>query len=129
MDYLFIETSVFTRRLAELGLEADLKMLQEMLLRNPEAGDLDPGTGGLRKVRMRAGSRGKGTRGGARVHYLHLPHVRRIYLLYVYGKGDQDSLTATQKRQLKSIVQAIREQLRPATLAGAITTGTYRGER
>jgi hypothetical protein len=48
----FIETSVFTRRIQTLGLEERLHRLQTELLVNPEAGDVDPGTGGLRKIRL-----------------------------------------------------------------------------
>ncbi len=79
---VFVETSVFTKRIARLGLEDALRGLQLSLLENPTAGDLDPGTGGLRKVRMTDPTRGKGKRGGARVHYLWLPHRERIYLLF-----------------------------------------------
>lgn len=66
----FVETTVFTRRLRDLGLDDNLKDIQEVLLRRPAAGVLDPGTGGLRKLRMPA--RGKGKSGGARIHYLYL---------------------------------------------------------
>jgi hypothetical protein len=62
----FVETTVFTKRVTALGLEDSLQMLQQELLANPEAGDLEPGTGGLRKVRMRDPRRAKGKRGGAR---------------------------------------------------------------
>ena len=69
-DWLtFVETTAFTKRLAALGLEEFLRELQLALLENPEAGDVEPGTGGLRKVRLGDPTRGKGTRGGARVHY------------------------------------------------------------
>jgi hypothetical protein len=58
----FVETSVFTRRIVALALEEPLRELQLHLLRDPEAGALDPGTGGLRKVRMGDPGRGKGKR-------------------------------------------------------------------
>jgi hypothetical protein len=67
---IFVETGVFTKRVARLGLEEALRELQKELLQNPLGGDLDPGTGGLRKVRIPDPGRGKGKRGGARVHYL-----------------------------------------------------------
>ena len=47
----FVETGVFTRRVQQHGLEDALRYLQLELVENPTAGDLDPGTGGLRKVR------------------------------------------------------------------------------
>ncbi len=40
-----------------------------MLLKNPEAGDVIEGTGGLRKIRYADEKRGKGKRGGLRVIY------------------------------------------------------------
>ena len=72
MRLTFVETVLFTKRVQELGLEAGLRGLQAALMANPTQGDLDPGTGGLRKVRIPDAGRGKGKRGGARVHYLFL---------------------------------------------------------
>jgi hypothetical protein len=60
----FVETTVFTKRVMALGLEDSLQILQQELLADPEAGDVEPGTGGLRKIRMRDPGRGKGKRGG-----------------------------------------------------------------
>ena len=96
-----------TRRIVVLGLEVALHHLQDELQARPMAGVLDPGTGGLRKVRMPDPGRGKGKRGGARVHYLWLPHLQRIYLVFVYSKGDSDTLSADDKRMLKAVVQSI----------------------
>jgi hypothetical protein len=106
----FVETSVFTKRVTALGLDDAVRELQLALLQNPEAGAVDPGTGGLRKVRMADPSRGKGKRGGARVHYLWLEQKRRIYMLYVYAKNETQTLTPDEKKQLRSVVQQIRQQ-------------------
>lgn len=106
----FVESPAFTSRIARMGLENDLRSLQLALIENPERGALDPHTGGLRKIRLSDSSRSKGKRGGARAHYLWLPHVSRIYLLFVYGKGEQDSLTPEQKQTLKKVVQKIRRE-------------------
>ena len=62
MHLCFIETTVFTKRVMQLGLEDELQDLQSELLANPTAGDTDAGTGGLRKVRMRSAGRRKGKR-------------------------------------------------------------------
>lgn len=106
----FIETTVFTRRVHALGLEGMLDRLQAELLANPEAGDVEPGTGGLRKIRLADPARGKGKRGGARVHYLWLEHKGRIYLLFAYAKNEATTLTADQKRQLRALAAKIREE-------------------
>jgi len=105
-----VETVVFTMRIARLGLESALRALQMELEENPEAGDLDPGTGGLRKWRMPDPGRQKGKRGGARVHYLWLRHRETVYLVFVYGKGEVGTLTDEQKRPLRRIVADIKKE-------------------
>ncbi len=47
-------------------------------------------------------------RGGARVHYLWLPHRGLIYLMYVYGKNEAGGLTPEQKKQLREAVVQIK---------------------
>jgi hypothetical protein len=106
----FVETAAFTRRIVRLGLEEPLRELQMDLAKNPEAGKLDPGTGGLRKVRIGDPARGKGKSGGARVHYLWLSRPRVIYLMFVYGKDELDTLAPAQKRELKAVVDAIKAE-------------------
>jgi hypothetical protein len=91
-----------------LDVEESLRRLQLALLDNPEAGDVDPGTGGLRKMRLGDPTRGKGKRGGARVHCLWLPHRSRIYLMFVYGKNEASTLTADQKKKLREVVAQIK---------------------
>jgi hypothetical protein len=93
-----------------LGLEGTLDRLQTELLANPEAGDVEPGTGGLRKIRLPDPARGEGKRGGARVHYLWLRHKGRIYLIFVYAKNEATRLTAAQKRQLRDLATKIRDE-------------------
>jgi len=94
----------------QLGLENELHDLQGELLANPTAGDTDAGTGGLRKIRKRATRRAKGKRGGARAHYLYLAAHGVIYLLFVYGKDEQLTLSRNQKRQLKAMVESIKRE-------------------
>jgi len=106
----FIETNVFTKRVIQLGLENELHDLQGELLANPTAGDTDARTGGLRKIRMRATRRAKGKRGGARAHYLYLAAHGVIYLLFVYGKDEQSTLSRDQKRQLRAMVESIKRE-------------------
>lgn len=112
MNIMFVETRVFTGRVTQLGLEEAVKNLQEEVLSNPEVGRLDPGTGGLRKIRLPDKERGKGKRGGARAHYLWLPDKRLVYLLFVYAKDEAETLTPDQKRQLREVVSAIKESHR-----------------
>lgn len=110
MSVYFIETAVFTRRIAQLGLEEELLELQAALADNPSQGRTDAGTGGLRKVRLSDSRRNKGKRSGARAHYLFLSAHGVIYLVFVYGKDDQDGLTPQQKKQLAVVAERIKAE-------------------
>jgi hypothetical protein len=107
----FVETHVFTKRIVKLGLERALRELQIELAANPKAGDVDPGTGGLRKVRVLDPGRGRGKRGGARVHYLWVPSRELIYLVFAYSKGEAATLTKDQRTALSRIVREIKREL------------------
>ncbi|MFC4527500.1 hypothetical protein [Dyella halodurans] len=73
---IFIETPVFTRQISALVDDEDYAEFQRDLANDPEAGDVIPGTGGLRKIRMAA--KGHGKRGGARVIYYYFASESQI---------------------------------------------------
>ncbi len=77
----------------------------ELLARRPKVGRIIEGTGGLRKVRI--ARPGKGKSGGTRVIYYYHSERRPLLLLLIYAKAAQDSLTDTQKAQLKKHVDSI----------------------
>ena len=66
---------------------------------NPEAGDVIPGSGGLRKVRW--SRTGMGKRGGARVVYFVRNARGELVLMTVYTKGRIESIPAHVLRALK----------------------------
>jgi hypothetical protein len=55
-------------------------------------------------------ARGKGKRGGARVHYLWLPHRDVIYLMFAYSKDEANGLSEQQKKELRAVVEAIEKE-------------------
>jgi hypothetical protein len=63
----FVETKLFTRLVQEYLSDDEYGALQQMLVANPQAGDVIPGAGGVRKVRWSVAGGGK--RGGIRVIY------------------------------------------------------------
>jgi hypothetical protein len=82
----FIRLKAFETAWAMMGLdEEDYQKLENQLLLNPKAGDLIPGSGGARKLRITL--HGKGKRGGARVIYVDFIMESEIYLLYAYPKS------------------------------------------
>jgi hypothetical protein len=96
---VFIETPVFRSRAAKLLDEDALAALQTLLMLRPEAGDIIPGSGGVRKVRVPA--KGKGTRGGGRVIYYWTQADGQIFLLFAYAKNERTDLTARAAKLLR----------------------------
>lgn len=45
-----------------------------------------------------------------RVHHLWLQHREAVYLVFIYGKGEVDTLTDEQKRPLRMIVEGIKKE-------------------
>jgi hypothetical protein len=103
----FVETTVFTKRWAELGLTDDhLRELQIYLLKNPNAGKVIQGTSGARKVRYALPSKGKS--GGVRVIYVDIVRDKQIHLLLCYSKAKQEDLTNEQKQQVNVLVKVLK---------------------
>ena len=86
--------------------DASFRELQVELMKNPEAGDVIKGTGGLRKVRYADEKRGKGKRGGLRAIYFWKDADDQFWLLTVYDKDEADDLTADQRKMLKGRLDA-----------------------
>lgn len=109
MERTFIEVPMFTKKWYSLGLTDDnLRDLQEELLKNPKAGDVIQGTGGIRKIRIPMESRGKGKRGGARVIYVDIELKETIYFINVYTKDEKDDLTDEERKAFKAVVNILK---------------------
>ena len=65
--FTFMESSVFERVCPIYLNDDEYTELQEFMMRNPEAGQIVPGSGGVRKLRW--ARPGMGKRGGLRVIY------------------------------------------------------------
>ena len=100
---VFLETPVFTRQIRELVGDDQYRQLQETLVARPDAGDVIPRSGGLRKIRIAASGRGK--RGGARVIYYWVVAKNQIYMLLAYAKNAQDDLSEDQLKTLRALVR------------------------
>ena len=107
----FKETPWFTKSWYELGFDDEsLTVLQDMILENPEVGDLMRGTGGVRKLRFAFVGRGKS--GSARVCYVDFERYETVYLIAVYKKADQENLTAQERNDIRKLVSSLKAEER-----------------
>ena len=102
----FIEAPTFTAIVSDYLQDDEYRVLQSFLAGDPEAGDVMPGTGGVRKLRWADRRRGKGKRGGLRVIYYHLSTDAQIWLMTLYDKHEMADLSAPEKRALKAALDA-----------------------
>lgn len=106
-----IETKKFSKSLDDLLkkrslLKRDFDVLKKELAINPEAGVPIVGTGGVRKIRLKSASGGKS--GGFRICYYYFVQDEAIYLLLIYGKNEQESLTMVEKNALRILVSFLK---------------------
>lgn len=101
----FIETPVFTKLIVELLPDDSYRLLQDDLAKNPQAGDLIPGGGGIRKHRFALP--GKGKRSGARLIYYWQTSQNRTYMLLAYTKAKKENLEPEQVMILKALVKEL----------------------
>jgi mRNA-degrading endonuclease RelE of RelBE toxin-antitoxin system len=71
----------------------------DFLAERPDAGDVIPGTGGCRKVRI--AGKGRGKSGGYRVITFYADKDNPVFLLTVISKGKRADLTQGQRNDLK----------------------------
>jgi len=100
--FTFIETAIFSRLREDYLDDAGFSALQAHLAAHPAAGDVVPGSGGVRKVRWARAGMGK--RGGLRVIYYVQDAKGRIWLLTLYAKSAQDNIAAATLRALKESI-------------------------
>lgn len=88
--YTFIELTAFSRHRDDFFTDEQLTELQVFLVTNPKAGEVIPGSGGVRKLRWARAGMGK--RGGLRVIYYVQDAKGRIWLLSVYSKSAAENI-------------------------------------
>lgn len=106
MKAVFVELPAFERYRADYLDDEAFRALQDELMKNPSAGDVIEGAGGLRKVRFADGRRGKGKRGGLRIIYFWWDGKNQFWLFTLYGKDEAADLTPAQRAQLKVMLKA-----------------------
>lgn len=104
------ETPVFVRQAAAVWDDEEREAFIDFIALNPEAGDVIPDSGGVRKVRW--SRQGHGKRGGARVVYFFHHAGMPLYLLLVYAKARQANMTPDEKRRVRDLVGVLKLRTR-----------------
>ena len=100
----FVETKLFTDLVQDYLSDDEYAALQQSLVANPEAGDVIPGSGGVRKLRWRVAGRGK--RGGLRVIYFLRLRKDEVWMLTLYAKNVADNIPAKVLKKIKEEIDA-----------------------
>lgn len=106
----FRRTSVYDRVAKEFLDDEQERQIELALLANPEIGDVIPGTGGARKMRVALPGRGKS--GGARVVYVFVQVRETVHLLLAYRKARQENLTPEQTGLVRAMVAMLKRETR-----------------
>jgi hypothetical protein len=111
--WTFIHLAGFNRlwHAQELSDE-DLQALEASIMQNPQRPAVMKGTGGLRKIRFAPPSRDRGKSGSMRVGFAQFPEVRRVYLVTLFLKKDEDNLSAADRKAIKNMLTDLAEALR-----------------
>lgn len=93
-----VETPSYLKAAEVIFTAAERVDIVAMVAADPECGEVIPGTGGFRKVRV--GRSGMGKRGGARVIYILRNVNFPIFLITAYPKNEKDNLTQKERNEL-----------------------------
>jgi hypothetical protein len=105
-----VETPEFISRARKLLTEENREELIGHLAHNPTAGDIVPGTGGIRKIRWRLEGRGK--RGGARIiYFFHNTNVP-LFLLTAFAKNERVDLSQRDRNSFARLTKLLIETYR-----------------
>ena len=105
MNVRIRKTTVYQRKADKLLSAEEQGTVDFEVAIDPNRWPVIRGTGGVRKMRARVGAKGKS--GGVRACYFYRSHIGTVYLLTLYGKGEQSDLSAADRTVLKALVKRI----------------------
>lgn len=99
-----VETPTFARVADDYWTDDERATFAAYLAFHPDAGEVIPNSGGVRKIRWRR--KGMGKRGGVRVIYYNQLTEGRIWLLLIYAKSANDNIPTHVLKQLKEALES-----------------------
>ena len=96
-----VETRMFSAKAAEVWTPEQYEDFVVYIASTPDAGQVVPGSGGVRKIRW--GRQGSGKRGGVRVVYFNNSDYE-TWLLAMYEKNDRQIIPAHELRKIRNAI-------------------------
>ena len=97
-----VETRSYQARAAKLMTREEQDRVVEMIARDPTCGVVMKEMGGIRKVRVAIGGRGKS--GGVRVVFYYHSDIMPVFLLALFAKNEKDNLSKSERNILAALV-------------------------
>lgn len=101
--FTVVETLLFQKQWPAYWTEEERGEFASFLSANPEAGDVVPESGGIRKVRWKR--QGMGKSGGVRVIYFTRNEAEELVLLTLYAKSKTDNLTGAVLKEIRRALE------------------------
>jgi len=101
--FTVIETFIFEKQWPHYWSEEERGEFAAYIAESPNAGDVVPKSGGIRKVRWRRA--GKGKSGGVRVIYFTRTIEEEVVLLLIYAKSKTDNITGPKLKEIRRVIE------------------------
>ncbi len=104
--HTIVEMEAFTRQAKMLRImDEELDFIKLFVGLNPSAGNVVPGTGGARKIRIPL--RGRGKSGDFRVITFYSGANIPVFLIDIYSKRERENITQARKNSIRKSVLRI----------------------
>lgn len=100
-----VETPTYLRDAERLFSAEQRADIVSILAVNPLCGDVMPGTGGYRKLRV--GREGIGKRGGARIVYIQRNEEFPVFLIAAFAKNEKDNLSKAERNAMAKVADRL----------------------
>ncbi len=102
--FTVVETPVFQKQWPLYWSEDERGEFAAHIAEFPDAGDVVPQSGGIRKVRWKRADKGKS--GGVRVIYFTRNAEEEIVLLLIYSKARTDNITGAKLKEIHRVIES-----------------------
>jgi len=100
-----IELPEYLKQSGKLLRGKERQSIIDYLAAHPSAGDIMQGTGGIRKLRWSAQSKGRS--GGVRIIYYHHNESISLFLLTMFSKGEKTNLAKAERNDLAKLTSLL----------------------